>query len=92
MTLYRPVADHALLVEFATTISDEAHTAVLNLDQAFTTNPFHGFCEAVPAFVNLLVDFNSVLTDHAQVEAHLRSLTSARQPRLKGHGPLRKAR
>ena len=75
--VFRPVADHALLVEFGTTISDAVHDAVLRLDQALTAQPFPGFTEAVPAFVNLLVDFDPVKTDHAEVEAYLRDLLSA---------------
>ena len=37
---------------------------MLRLDQALTAAPFAGFTEAVPAFVNLLVDFDPSLTDH----------------------------
>lgn len=75
MPTYRPVADHALLVEFGTTISDDTHAAVLALDAALTAKPFDGYREAVPAFVNLLVTFDPALTDHAAVEDHLRALT-----------------
>ena len=75
MPIYRPVADHALLVEFSTTISDEAHAQVLALDQALAARPFAGLRETIPAFVNLLVDFDPQVTDHGQAEAHLRSLT-----------------
>ena len=75
MTLYRPIADHAVLVEFGTAISDTAHAQVLALDQALAANPCKGFREATPAFVNLLVDFDPVQTDHAEVEAHLRRLS-----------------
>ncbi len=74
MTIYRPVADHAVLVEFAATITDAAHAQVLALDQALAAHPFAGFREAIPAFVNLLVDFDPTLTDHAKVETHLRRL------------------
>ena len=74
MALYRLIADHAVLVEFGTAISDAAHAQVLALDQALTANPFAGFREATPAFVNLLVDFDPIMTDHAEVEAHLRRL------------------
>lgn len=74
MAYYRPVADHALLVEFATSITEAAHAQVLALDQALAAQPFPGFREAIPAFVNLLVDFDPILTDHAEVEAHLRAL------------------
>ena len=74
MALYRPIADHAVLVEFGTAISDAAHAQVLALDQALTANSFAGLREATPAFVNLLVDFDPIITDHAEVEAHLRRL------------------
>ena len=74
MAIYRPVADHALLVEFGTAITDAAHVQVLALDQSLAARPFAGFREAIPAFVNLLVEFDPLLTDHAQVEAHLRKL------------------
>lgn len=75
--LFRPVADHALLVEFGTAISPEVHAAVLRLDQALAAQPFPGFAEAIPAMVNLLVDFDPLITDHAGVEAHLRGLLNA---------------
>ncbi len=74
MAFYRPVADHALLVEFGTTITDAAHAQVLALDKALAAKPFPGFREAIPAFVNLLVDFDPVLTDHVEVASHLRGL------------------
>lgn len=70
----RPVADHALLVEFGETISEATHAQVLALDQALAARPCPGLCEVIPAFVNLLVDFDPLLTDHATVEAHLRQL------------------
>lgn len=72
--VFRPVADHALLVEFGTSISDAVHEAVLRLDQSLAARPFTGFTESVPAMVNLLVDFDPMITDHALVEAHLRGL------------------
>ncbi len=75
MTFYRPIADHALLVEFGTAISDTTHAQVLALDKALARQPFPGFLEAIPAFVNLLVDFDPVQTDHVEVEAHLRRLS-----------------
>jgi inhibitor of KinA len=77
MALYRPVADHALLVEFGDAITAAAHAAVLALDQALAGQPFPGFREAIPAFVNLLVDFDPLVTDHATVETHLRALADA---------------
>lgn len=74
---FLPVADRALMVEFATALDPVAHRAVLALDRALATTPFPGFLEAVPAFVTLLVVFDPLLTDHAQVETHLKPLLSA---------------
>ncbi len=69
---FRPVADHVLLVGFGDTITDAAHAAVLALDRALALHPMAGLREAVPAFTNILVTFDPLLTDHAAVEAHLR--------------------
>jgi len=74
---FRPVADHAVLVEFADAISDEAHAAVLRLDRAIAARPFDGFVEAVPAYVNILVRFDPLVTDHDAVEVGLQGLLSA---------------
>lgn len=71
---FRPVAEHALLVEFGETITDAAHEAVLALDRSLAAAPFEGFREAIPAYVNLLVDFDPLATDHASAEAALRAL------------------
>ena len=75
--VFHPVADHAVLVEFAASIDPAAHAAVLRLDQALASMPFSGFAEAIPAFVTLLVDFDPLQTDHARVIAHLRGLLQA---------------
>ena len=72
--LFRPVAEHALLVEFGTRLSDETHAAVLRLDRALAASPFPGFAESVPAYVNLLVRFDPLTTDHQAVEIALRRL------------------
>jgi inhibitor of KinA len=79
---FLPVADLALMVEFASALDPAAHAAVLALDRALAANPFPGFTEAVPAFVTLLVVFDARLTDHAAVESHLRTLLSARSEPL----------
>jgi len=71
---YTPVADHALLVEFATEIGDAANASVVSLDRAIARHPPIGVVEVVPAFVNLLVDFDPVVTDHAEVETAVREL------------------
>ena len=82
--LFRPVGERAVLVEFAEEITEDAHRAVLALDDALSQQPFVGYCEAVPAFVNLLVVFDPFVTDHARVQSHLKALlkadTIARRP------------
>jgi len=75
---FTPVADHALLVSFADRISDDASAAVIALDRALALEPPHGHAECVPAFVNLLIDFDPLLTDHAQIRAHVEHLLSQR--------------
>lgn len=74
---FRPVAEHGLLVEFGDRLSEASHAAVLRLDRALAAQPFPGFAEAVPAYVNLLVRFDPLVTDHARVEAALRALLLA---------------
>lgn len=69
---YTAIADHALLVTFADEISEQAHAAVIALDNAIATSPPAGLIETVPALVNLLVSFDPITTDHVTVEARIR--------------------
>jgi len=71
---FTPVADHALLVSFGDTITDETSAAVIALDRALAAAPPAGMAECVPAFVNLLIEFDPLLTDHAQVRGHVEHL------------------
>ncbi len=77
--IFRPVAEHGLLVEFGDTITPEAHLAVLHLDAMLVQSPCPGFREATPAYVNLLVQFDPNIANHAETETHLRALI-ARPP------------
>jgi len=77
---FRAVADRAVLVEFAAQPSPGAEAAVQALDRALATAPFAGLVECVPAFVNLLVVFDPLVTDHAQVQADLRRLLRSATP------------
>lgn len=76
--IFRPIAERAVLVEFATALDQTAHDAVLRLDQALAAQPFAGFRESVPAFVNLLVEFDPLTTDHPTAITHLRHLLTAK--------------
>jgi inhibitor of KinA len=71
---FRPVADHALLVEFGETISAEAHDRVLRLDAALARSPFAGLRESAPAYVSVLVEFDVNVTDHATAQAAVEAL------------------
>jgi len=73
---FTPVADHALLVSFGDAIADATSAAVLSLDHALAESPAPGMTECVPALVNLLIDFDPVRTDHAQLRAHVERLLS----------------
>jgi len=66
---FRAVGDHALLVEFGDKVSKVTNQAVHRLDRGLAAHPFNGFIESVPAFVNILIDFDPLQTDHKSVEA-----------------------
>lgn len=70
---FQAIADHALLITFADTISAETHASVVALDKSIAANPPIGVIETVPALVNLLVSFDPLTTDHATVQTALRS-------------------
>lgn len=72
--IFTPVADHALLVAFGDVLHDDTSAAVLALDRALAATPAPGMTECVPAFVNLLIDFDPLDTDHTQVRAHVEHL------------------
>ena len=69
-----PVGDRALLVEFATAISDAASRAVLTLDRALAAASVRGVDEVVPAMTNALVLFDPVHTDHAALRVEIERL------------------
>ena len=75
---FRPVADHAVLVEFGEVIGRAVHDQVRRLDSALARLPFDGFTEAVPANTNVLVSFDPLVTDHRRVEAALSHLVNDR--------------
>tara|TARA_R110002073_G_scaffold50034_3_gene132819 strand:+ start:959 stop:1639 length:681 start_codon:yes stop_codon:yes gene_type:complete len=77
---YTPVADHALLISFASEISDAAHQKVIALDQALADDPPPGLLEAVPAMVNLLIDFDPLITDHTALQASVETQVQSLKP------------
>lgn len=73
-TLFRPVADTGLLVEFGVHARPATLAKVRQLDAALRRHGFPGFRESVPAMVNLLVLFDPLVIGHVGAEAHLRGL------------------
>ncbi|KAF0174862.1 MAG: Uncharacterized protein FD162_949 [Rhodobacteraceae bacterium] len=71
---FRPVAEHGVLVEFADAINDAAYAHVRHLDAMLAAHGFPGFVESIPAYVNILVEFDPLLTDHAAVIQALHGL------------------
>lgn len=71
---FRPVAERAVLAEFGDRICEDTSARVLALDRALAAAPFPGFVEATPAYVNILVEFDPLVTDHAAVAQALSAL------------------
>ncbi len=68
-----PISDHAVLVEFADEISDDAARSILALDRDLANDPPEGMEDVVPALVNLLVEFDPLKTDHETITEHLKA-------------------
>lgn len=82
------IADHSLLVEFSSAPSSAASKAVAALDNAIERAHIPGVIETIPAIVNLLVRFDPLLTDHAEVQSAVQaslSDTTETQTRAQTH-------
>ncbi len=67
------MADNALLIEYATEISESVSDQVLSAERAITAADIAGVAEVVPAFVNLLVIFDPLLVEHAAVKTSVKA-------------------
>ena len=85
---YRPVGEHALLVEFGDTITAETHARVLGLDAALAAKGFDGFRESVPAYVNVLIEFDPAVADHRTTRPAVEALVVS-EPSAREEGPTR---
>lgn len=80
-----PVSDCGLLVEFGEEIGGPAHASVLALDRALAAAPVVGQCEIIPAYVNLMVVFDPLQTEHEAVAQAVRDrLDHSPRNRAKG--------
>lgn len=80
--IFRPVADHALLVEFGSEITAEAYAKVRHLDAMLAKQAPQGFIESVPAYVNILVEFDPLITDHSTLKQSIIGLLSLKTDAL----------
>lgn len=71
---FKPVSDHALLIEVGTVVDDELNRLIISLDHAITKAEIMGLCEVVPAMVNLLIVFDPLLNDHKGVQIAVEQL------------------
>lgn len=75
---FLPFGDAALIVEFGATVDRALSAQVLALDAAVETaaagGALPGLRETAPSFRSLLVQFDPLVTDAAQIEAELRAL------------------
>jgi len=66
--------DTVVMVIFGDTISDPINDAVLALDRRLRDRPPTGLVETVPAYTNLSIHFDPLVTDHETIERHVRTL------------------
>ena len=71
--VFRAVSDCGVLVEFGATLTEAVHGAVLAMDAALAADPVAGQVEVVPAYVNLMVVFDPLVTSHDVVAAGVRA-------------------
>jgi inhibitor of KinA len=74
MPSFKPVSDHALLVEIGTIVDDDLNRLIISLDNAIALAGIVGLCEVVPAMVNLLIVFDPLLNDHRGVQSAVEQL------------------
>ena len=83
---FLPCGDAALSVEFGRVVDPHLNALALDLDAALAAAPPEGLLETVPTYRALLVHFDPLVTDHAQIESAVRALlgnleSSAKTPR-----------
>ena len=71
---FTAVSDHAVLVQLGDEISDNLNLEIQSLDRAISAAGIEGVLESIPAFVNILVVFDPLVTDHGSIEAAIKPL------------------
>ncbi|HMB11275.1 5-oxoprolinase subunit PxpB [Saliniramus sp.] len=83
---FLPCGDAALSVEFGRVVDPRLNALALDLDAALAAAPPKGLLETVPTYRALLVHFDPLVTNHAQIEEAISALlgnleTSTKTPR-----------
>lgn len=69
-----PASDRALLVSFGGGVSLENHRRVRGLLRLLDSSPLPGIVDLLPAYGSILVRFDPLRLEHAQVADHVRQL------------------
>lgn len=80
MPRFLAAADTAVVVEFASSASDEAMAAVLGLDAAMATDRPEGIVETTPTLRSLLVEYDPLVVAQRDLVELLRGISSRRPP------------
>ena len=75
----KQVSDCAVLAEFGSVFNQDIKQAVRALAQTIERTPPHGLIDLVPAYVNLLVVFDPLVTDHNQIERQILAMAQTAQ-------------
>jgi inhibitor of KinA len=68
---FQPGSDQSLLVQFGQEISLDTHREIVSFLKLLEAEPLDGIVNLHPAYTSVLVKFDSMKFDHAEVEASL---------------------
>jgi inhibitor of KinA len=68
---FQPGSDQSLLVQFGQEISLDTHREIVSFLRLLEAEPLDGIVNLHPAYTSVLVKFDSMKFDHAEVEASL---------------------
>ena len=77
---FRAVADRAVLVEFGSVIAPQIHALVVRLDRLLALTPPVGLVEVTPAYANLMISFDPLITDHDAMTQAVQAVLSGPDP------------
>ena len=72
---FMPMGDQCVIVRFGTSISEEVNQRVINFAAQVVEFSITGIIEVVPAYAELAVYYNALITDYKAVLAQLKKLS-----------------